>query len=119
MSCKFIHKIWNHLLIAFDTNYTSEGFERTQKKFEVPEDLQQLDPKLKRILTICNLYANQKLSMWSIAQVLDISLGSVVSTLIEQGLIKDRRKERSKKLKNERRQDSHHCITNEPEPHSH
>ena len=119
MACKFIRKIWNQLLIAFDTNYTPEGFERTQKTFDLPEDLRQLDPKLKRILTICNLFANQKHSMWSIAQVLDISPGLVVSTLIERGFIKDRRKERSKKLKNERRQQSHRCITKEPEQHSH
>jgi hypothetical protein len=115
---KFFHRIWNQLLIAFDTNYTPEGFERTQKTFNVPEDLRQLDPKLKRIVTICNLFANQKHSMWSIAQVLDISPGLVVSSLIEQGLIKDRRKERLKKLRNERRQQSPRCITKKPGQHS-
>jgi hypothetical protein len=102
------------LLVAFDTNYTPEGFERTQKNFDLPEDLRQLGPKQKRMLTICNLFANQKHSMWSIAHVLDISLSLVVSTLIEHGLIKDRRKEKSKRLRNERRQQSLPCITKEP-----
>ena len=115
MAYRFINKIWNDLLIAFDANYTVEGFERTQKQFELPENLRQLDPKLKRILTICNLFANQKHSIWSIARVLDVSLGFVVSTLIEQGLIKERRKGTSKWLRNERRQQSPYCITKKPE----
>jgi hypothetical protein len=118
MTCKFVHKIWNHLLVAFDTNYTPEGFERTQKNFDLPEDPRQLDPKQKRKVTICNLFTNQKQSIWSIAQVLDISLGLVVSTLIEQGHIKDRRKEKSKRLRNERRQQSLPGVTNEPEQNS-
>jgi len=117
--CKFIRKIWNQLLIAFDTNHTPEGFERTQKRFDVPENLTQLEPKLKRRLTICNLFANQKHSMGSIAQVLDTSPALVVSALIEQGLIKERRKERAKRPRNERRQQNHCCITKEPEPYSH
>jgi hypothetical protein len=89
---RFIKKMWIHMLIAFnDGGYTVEGFERKNKKFECPENFSQLDPRLKRELTICNLFANQNQSMSNIAHLLDITMGKVVTTLIKYDLIKERR----------------------------
>ena len=91
---KTLKRIWTHLQLTFNDNYTIEGFERTKKKFELPADLVQLDSATKRRMTICNLFANQNLSIFEIVALLDTSLHQVVPTLIERGLIKERRRNR-------------------------
>ena len=62
-SCKmFVRtfgKLWMHVLIAFFDNYTTEGFEKSNGKFVLPDNLTQMDPATKRKFTICNLFANQ------------------------------------------------------------
>jgi hypothetical protein len=100
---RLVRRTWVQLQIAFNDRYTPEGFERTERKFECPEDSSQLDSRAKKALTICNLFANQNLSIWSIARVLDVSPGKVIVTLIEQGLIKERRVRRGT-AKNDKRQ---------------
>ena len=98
MFVRIFRKFWMHLLIAFYDSYTSEGFERTKNKFDLPENLSQLDPLTKRKFTICNLFANQNLSIKDICVVLDASQHQVVDALIDNGLIKERRrKNRAKK----------------------
>ena len=92
MVTKFLRRTWLNLKIAFADNYTSEGFEKTDQKLVLPENLQTLDPQMKRKLTICNLFANQNLSIRQIARVLDASPKQVVLTLIEYNLIKERRR---------------------------
>ncbi len=94
---KMLRRTWTHLLITFYDNYTIEGFEKTNKKFELPADLVQLDPATKRRMTICNLFANQNLSIGEIVKLLDSSLHQVVPALIDQGLIKERRRNRGKR----------------------
>ena len=89
---KMFRRIWTHLLITFYDNYTIEGFEKTNKKFELPANLSELDSATKRQFTICNLFANQNLSIFEIVNVLDSSLHQVVPALIENGLIKERRR---------------------------
>jgi hypothetical protein len=96
---RILRRLWMHLQIAFYDNYTSEGFKKTNQKFDLPENLMQLDPATKRKFTICNLFANQNLSIKDICVVLDASKHQVVDTLIEQKLIKERRKERKKQVK--------------------
>ena len=94
MSINPLKRLWTHLLIAFDVNYTVEGFEKTQKKFELPGNLAQLDPLAKRKATICNLFANQNLTIREIVRVLDSRPQQVIPTLIENQLIKERRRQR-------------------------
>ena len=65
---KMLRKTWTHLLITFYDNYTIEGFEKTNKKFELPADLVILDATTKRQMTICNLFANQNLSIREIVE---------------------------------------------------
>jgi len=89
---KLLRSTWTHLRIAFYDNYTVEGFEKTNKKFELPANLVELEPATKRRMTICNLFANQNLSILEIVRLLDSSLHQVVPALIEQGLIKERRR---------------------------
>ncbi|MCI0421571.1 MAG: hypothetical protein L0312_20490 [Acidobacteria bacterium] len=93
MRTKLLNRIWTHLVITFYGDaYTGEGFERTQNKFTLPDNMTELDPQTKRRMTICNLFANQNLSIREIARVLDSSLHQVVPALIESGLIKERRR---------------------------
>jgi hypothetical protein len=94
MTIKLFRRLWTHLLIAFDDNYTVEGFEKTQKKFNLPDNIDELDPETKRKVTICNLFANQNSSIQEIVRVLDSSLHQVIPTLIEYQLIKERRRKR-------------------------
>lgn len=93
---KTARRFWTHLLITFYDNYTIEGFEKTNRKFELPADLDKLDSVTKRQMTICNLFANQNMSILEIVRLLDSSLHQVVPTLIEHGLIKERRRNRNR-----------------------
>ena len=94
---QILRKTWTHLLITFYDNYTIEGFEKTNKKFELPDDLVGLDAATKRRVTICNLFANQNLSIREIEKLLDSSLHQVVPALIDQGLVKERRRNRGQR----------------------
>ncbi|PYV87735.1 MAG: hypothetical protein DMG05_17040 [Acidobacteria bacterium] len=72
-----------------------DGFQVTQRHFKAPPNTTFLDPVAKRKVTICNLFSNHGLSMRDIVRVLDESYGRVVNTLIEQGLVYERRKGRA------------------------
>ncbi len=101
MISKMLRRCWTHLLITFADNYTAEGFEKTPKKFLLPENLQELESGHKREMTICNLFANQSLSINEIVRVLDSSPHQVIPVLIENGLIKERRKKRKRQPSSE------------------
>lgn len=92
MFVRIFRKFWTHMLISFDDNYTIEGFEKTKTKFNLPENLRELDPQVKREFTICNLFANQDLSIKDICIVLDARPHQVIDVLIENNLIKERRR---------------------------
>ena len=67
------------------------GFRVTQKVFTNPSNAASLDPVTKRKVTICNLFANHRLPIADIVRVLDEEYKHVVTVLIEQGLVYDRR----------------------------
>jgi len=92
MKPRIVRKYWTQLVIAFDSGYTLDGFKKTEKNFQLPENLLQFEARLKRELTICNLFSNQNQSISSIARVLDTNYGRVVATLIDHGFIKERRR---------------------------
>ncbi|PYV37173.1 MAG: hypothetical protein DMG06_28820 [Acidobacteria bacterium] len=69
-----------------------DGFQVTKKVFISPKDTALLDPVRKRKITICNLFANDGLPMCDIVRVLDEKYEHVVMVLLEQGLIRERRK---------------------------
>lgn len=80
-----------------------KGFRLTKTVFVMPEDASLLPAPVKRKLTICNLFANQKMSARKIMQLLDESYGHVIEALIEYKLVEDRRKNPPKSVKRERR----------------
>ena len=67
------------------------GFEVRESQFIVPTDSANLDPRTKRTVTICNLFLNHRLEVTDIARLLDEREGNVVSTLLQRGVIKERR----------------------------
>ena len=75
----------------------------TGQPFLMPEDTSQLPPEDKRKLTICNLFANQKLSVSEIRRLLDEPYSSVIEALIQHKLVHDRRKNPPEFVKGERR----------------
>ena len=68
-----------------------DGFEVREREFYVPRDSVNLDPKTKRTITICNLFLNHRLEVTDIARLLDEDQGNVVSTLLQRGVITERR----------------------------
>lgn len=71
-----------------------DGFQLTSKSFVLPSDTSRLNPVLKRKTTICNLFANHHLPIRDIMRVLDETYANVVGTLIEFGLVYERRHNR-------------------------
>jgi hypothetical protein len=71
--------------------YTAEGFRITKRKYVVPEGTISLPAVERRAIAICNLLANEHKSIDEIAALLDTSRSAVISALIQQGLILDRR----------------------------
>jgi len=71
--------------------YTPEGFLLIKRQYVSPEDTIQLPPTQKRAITICNLFANQHKRIEDIAKLLDTNRGAVISVLIQEGFIVERR----------------------------
>ena len=92
------------------SNELREGFKLTPKTFIVPADTSQLNPAAKRKATICNLFANHQLPIRDIMRILDEPCSSVVQTLIECGMIYERRKSRQEPIKVERRQNFFRAV---------
>lgn len=72
-------------------NLERDGFQVTQKVFVSPANTMLLDPVTKRKITIGNLFANHRLPLRDIVRLLDETYGHVVTLLLEQGLIRERR----------------------------
>jgi hypothetical protein len=78
--------------MALLQNLERDGFQVTKKVFTNPPDMTSFDPVRKRKMTICNLFVEHRLSMRDIVRVLDEKYDHVVSVLIEQKLVLERRK---------------------------
>ena len=70
---------------------TREGFRLTRDRFILPKNTSALDPKSKRAVTICNLFINHKLGIRDIVRVFDEDQERVIGTLLDEGIILDRR----------------------------
>lgn len=68
-----------------------DGFRLSGKKFHVPAETLHLDPKLKRQITICNLFVNHHLTPADIVRILDEKYENVVLSLIKHQIVIDRR----------------------------
>ena len=68
-----------------------DGFQVREDEFTLPEDCWKLDPHTKKTMTICNLFANHRYSIWNIARALDKDCKDVITVLLNKGIIIDRR----------------------------
>jgi len=79
-----------------------EGLPVRGHGFAMPEDSLTLHPAAKRVVTICNLFANQDKSVAEIAGLLDTKASLVIAALIKGGVVADRRHS-NKSVKRDRR----------------
>ena len=72
-------------------NTPMDGFQMSGKEFHLPAETLHLNPKLKREITICNLFANHHLTATDIIRILDENYENVVLSLIKHHVVLDRR----------------------------
>jgi hypothetical protein len=83
---------------------TRDGFLLAKGRFFLPKEAMALDPKTKRELTICNLFVNHELALIDIVRVLDENTKNIILSLLEHGVVQDRRvRPREEHLEKERR----------------
>lgn len=97
----FIDNLWTRIKIAFDVQDPTRP---TGKLFELPPSFQELDPQLKKTLTICNLFANNNQSIEQIAEYYQVPKIQIVRILIKEGFLKEQRKREHRAIRNGRRQ---------------
>jgi len=68
------------------TSGTRDGFQVTRDHLTVPKD-SALDLQTKRALAICHLFLNRNMAVADIVWLLDEDTGTVILTLLEQGII--------------------------------
>jgi len=97
----FIDKSWIQIKIAFDVR---DGFRRTGKTFELPEDIHSLSPDRKQLMTLCNLFANHGQSIEELAAYFEMDRSRVIALLIQEGLLEDQRRRSGGRIKGGRRE---------------
>ena len=97
----FIDKSWIQIKIAFDVR---DGFRRTGKTFELPEDVHSLSPDRKQRMTLCNLFANHDQSIEELAVYFEIDRSQVIAHLMLEGLLEDQRRKSGGRIKGGRRE---------------
>jgi hypothetical protein len=71
---------------------TRDGFRLIKDHFALPQDISGLDRKSTHAIKICALFLNEKLHLDDIVRLLHDDRGSVVQTLLTEGVIEERRK---------------------------
>lgn len=84
-------------------NAVQNGFQMSVKQFHLPADTLHLEPRLKRELTICNLFVNHHLPAADVARILDEDYEHVVLSLIKHHVVLERRRATSSPSQIERR----------------
>jgi len=81
-----------------------DPLKRTNVPYVFPEDCSEIQPEARLKATICDLFCNQRHPIEDIARDNGITPSRVVSVLIEEGLIKDQRRNRAAPIRGGRRQ---------------
>ena len=98
---QIMKEAWIRTLVAFDVR---DPLKRADVPYVFPEDCSELQPEARLKATICDLFCNQRQPIEDIARDYGITPNRVVSVLIEEGLIKDQRRNRAAPIKGGRRQ---------------
>ncbi len=69
-----------------------DDFKPTGNPYELPPDLESLDAKSRQRVAICSLFFHQNVAVRDISRILGIEHSNAVKTLLEAGLIQERRK---------------------------
>jgi hypothetical protein len=101
---RLIKNAWIRTLIAFDVH---DPLKRTGKTFVLPDDFHSLDTQSKTRASICNLFGNLQQPIDQLASVYDMSREQVVSILLDEGLLEDKRQSQSAVVKGGRRRTDH------------
>ena len=73
---------------------TRDGFRILKDRFALPKNISGLDLKSMHANRICDLFLNENLHLRDIVRLVRDDRGSVIHTLLEQGVIEERRKKR-------------------------
>jgi len=101
---RLLKNAWIHTLIAFDVR---DPLKRTGKVYVLPENFTQLDPQGKARATVCNLFANHQQPIDQVAQVYNMSRADVVSILLAEGIVENKRQTSGEVIKGGRRATDH------------
>ena len=71
---------------------TRDGFQVLRDHFTVPKD-SALDLQTKRALVICHFFLNHNMAVADIVWLLDEDAETVILSLLEQGIIQERRRQ--------------------------
>ena len=82
--------------MSYSIFHDRDDFQVREGRFILPEDTSCLDPQTKRAVTICNLFVNHHLNVSDIVRLLDEDRRNVILVLINQDIIKDRRRGQAK-----------------------
>lgn len=96
-----IKSAWIRTLIAFDVR---DPLKRTGVPYLLPEGWKELEPEARLRATICNLFGNHRQPIEDIARTAEMTPNQIISILLEEGLIKDQRRNLAHPIKGGRRQ---------------
>ena len=68
-----------------------EGFEVQTDSYEVPTNLRRRDRESLLAVSICDMFINRGSTISMIMQALNVTRAQVITTLIAEGILKDRR----------------------------
>src|SRR5215510_1944348 len=101
MMLRIIQDAWIRILIAFDVR---DPLKRNDAHYVLPEGYSDLPVQARLRATVCDLFGNMLEPIADIARSYEMTQSEVVAVLIEEGLLKDQRRNRAYPIKGGRRQ---------------
>jgi len=101
---RIIRETWIRTLVAFDVR---DPLKRNDAPYVFPADFSELEPEARLRATICNLFGNLQQPISDIARTYEMTPNQVVSILVEEGLLRDQRRNPPAPIKGGRRQIDH------------
>src|SRR5262245_29012907 len=100
MMLRIIQDAWIRILIAFDVR---DPLKRNDAHYVLPEGYSDLPVQARLRATVCDLFGNMLEPIADIARSYEMTQSEVIAVLIEEGLIKEQRRNRPYPIKGVRR----------------
>src|SRR5262245_27690536 len=100
MMLRIIQDAWIRILIAFDVR---DPLKRNDAHYVLPEGYSDLPVQARLRATLCDLFGNMLEPIADIARSYEMTQSEVIALLIEEGLLKDQRRNRPYPIKGGRR----------------